>query len=88
MCSRKFLAEIFKIATPLMTDGDDLVRKGVGWLLKEASKKHPLVIYRFLLKWKGLSPSILMNYAWEKLPQKYKNKLKSKSVKLKVGSYS
>lgn len=35
------LDQVFRIADRLMTDGDDMVRKGMGWLLKEASKDHP-----------------------------------------------
>lgn len=40
-CRREMLDEAFRIADRLMTDGDDMVQKGVGWLLKDASRKHP-----------------------------------------------
>ena len=36
----KFLEDIFEIADSLLLDTDDLVQKGYGWMLKEASKKH------------------------------------------------
>ncbi len=33
--------EIFRIAQPLVPDDDDMVQKGVGWLLKETYPKKP-----------------------------------------------
>ena len=35
-----FLPEIFKIADTLISDPDDLVQKGYGWMLKAASDAH------------------------------------------------
>jgi len=35
-----FLKEVFEISDILLMDRDDMVQKGYGWLLKEASKKH------------------------------------------------
>ncbi len=32
----EMIEEAFRIANRLMTDEDDMVQKGVGWLLKEA----------------------------------------------------
>ena len=37
----KYIDEALEIADLLLTDNDDMVRKGYGWLLKEASRKHP-----------------------------------------------
>ena len=34
-----FLKDIFEIADILMMDKEDLVQKGYGWMLKEASRK-------------------------------------------------
>ena len=62
-----FLAEIFEISEKLMADDDDLVQKGVGWLLKEASKKHEVEVVRFLLKWRGKTSRVVLRYATEKM---------------------
>jgi len=35
-----FLKDIFDIADLLLIDTDDMVQKGYGWMLKEASKSH------------------------------------------------
>ena len=63
------LDQVFSIADRLMTDGDDMVRKGVGWLLKEASKEHPQEIRDYLLKWREETSALILRYASEKLPK-------------------
>jgi 3-methyladenine DNA glycosylase AlkD len=60
-----------------MKDTDIMVQKGVGWLLKEASKKHPKEVTEFLLKWKNKTTRLILNYAVEKLPIKLKKKVLS-----------
>ena len=60
--------EALAIADRLMTDGDDMVQKGVGWLLKEASKEHPAEVRSYLLRWRGEAPALVLRYASEKLP--------------------
>lgn len=62
------LDKTLQLADHLMTDKDDMVQKGVGWLLKEASRRHPDEIVRYLLKWKGKTSGVTMRYACEKLP--------------------
>jgi len=64
-----FLNEVFMVAERLMTDNDDMVQKGVGWLLKEASRKNPKEIHDFLLKWKEKTSALVLRYASELLPE-------------------
>ncbi len=66
------LPEVFRIADKLMLDKDDMVQKGVGWMLKEASKQHPQEIHDYLVKWKPRSPALILRYASEKLPKELK----------------
>ncbi|MCW4037036.1 MAG: DNA alkylation repair protein [Candidatus Bathyarchaeota archaeon] len=65
----EMLEEVFKIADRLMTDGDDMVQKGVGWLLKEASREHPDEVRDYLLRWRELTSALVLRYASEKLPR-------------------
>lgn len=60
--------EIFRIAAPLIPDEDDMVRKGVGWLLKETYPKKPAETMRFLLPWREKAPRLVLRYAAEKMP--------------------
>lgn len=73
----EMLGDVFRVADRLMTDGDDMVQKGVGWMLKEASKKHPDEVRDYLLRWREKSPALILRYASEKLP-KGKRVLKTK----------
>ncbi len=63
----EMLDEVFNIADRLMTDGDDMVQKGVGWLLKEASKGYPNEVRDYLLRWRGQTSALVLRYASEKL---------------------
>jgi len=63
------LGDVFRVADRLMTDGDDMVQKGVGWMLKEASKRHPEEVRGYLLRWRDDSPALILRYASEKLPK-------------------
>jgi 3-methyladenine DNA glycosylase AlkD len=58
---------IFRIAQPLIPDDDDMVQKGVGWLLKETYPKKPHDVVRFLEPWRGKAPRVVLRYAAEKM---------------------
>lgn len=73
----EMLEEAFEIADRLMADGDDMVQKGVGWLLKEASREHPDKVREYLLGWREDAAPLVLRYASEKLP-KDKRVLKTK----------
>jgi 3-methyladenine DNA glycosylase AlkD len=62
------LDDAFRIADRLMEDRNDMVQKGVGWLLKEASKKHPKEVSDYLLRWRTRTSALVLRYASEKLP--------------------
>jgi 3-methyladenine DNA glycosylase AlkD len=62
-----FVAEAFQIADALLTDGDDMVQKGYGWMLKEASKHAPLQVFDYVMAHKQTMPRTALRYAIEKL---------------------
>ena len=63
-----FLPEVFAIANILLTDKDDLVRKGYGWMLKEASKPHQQEVFEYVMRNKKEMPRTSLRYAIEKFP--------------------
>ncbi|MDY9925987.1 DNA alkylation repair protein [Methanosarcina sp.] len=63
-----FLPEIFEISDLLLTDKDDLVQKGYGWMLKEASKPHQQEVFDYVMKNKKEMPRTSLRYAIEKFP--------------------
>ena len=65
----KFLEASFEIADLLLTDTDDMVQKGYGWLLKEASRKHTDEVFAYVMKHKRLMPRTALRYAIELMPK-------------------
>jgi 3-methyladenine DNA glycosylase AlkD len=74
----KFLKEAIEIADLLLTDDDDLVRKGYGWLLKEASRNHPKEVFDFVMQNKKKMPRTALRYAIELLPKERKTEAMKK----------
>jgi 3-methyladenine DNA glycosylase AlkD len=68
----KFLPEAIEIADLLLTDGDDMVQKGYGWLLKEESRKHTDEVFSFVMKNKSAMPRTALRYAIELMPKDLK----------------
>jgi len=62
-----FLDEVFEISDRLLLDKEDLVQKGYGWMLKEASRKHPDRVFSYLMQKKSLMPRTAFRYALEKM---------------------
>ncbi|MFH0897082.1 MAG: DNA alkylation repair protein [Candidatus Bathyarchaeota archaeon] len=65
----RFLRDIFEICDCLLSDEDDLVQKGYGWLLKETSKTHQKQVFEYVMKNKKDMPRTALRYAIEKLPK-------------------
>lgn len=65
----RFIKEILMIADRLLTDKDDLVQKGYGWMLKAASEKNALTVFEYVMKNKLLMPRTALRYAIEKMSE-------------------
>ena len=68
----KFLTDILEIADRLLTDPDDLVQKGYGWMLKSASEAHQQEIFNYVVSKKAVMPRTALRYAIEKMPKERK----------------
>jgi len=68
----KFLTDIREIADLLLTDTDDLVQKGYGWMLKAASEAHQQEIFDYVIQNKAAMPRTALRYAIEKMPNELK----------------
>lgn len=68
----KFLKEAIEIADLLLTDRDDLVQKGYGWLLKESSRKHQNEVFDYVMTNKKTMPKTAFRYAIELMPRELK----------------
>ncbi len=67
-----FLSTIFELAEILLTDKDDLVQKGYGWMLKVASQAHEQEVFEFVVNRKDIMPRTALRYAIEKMPAELK----------------
>ena len=74
----KFLEDVLEIADRLLEDKDDLVRKGYGWMLKEAGKAHQPEIFEYVMKNKKVMPRTSLRYAIEKFPEDLRKKAMEK----------
>ena len=59
----KFLKAIIELADIMLTDGDDMVQKGYGWMLKAVSQAHQKEIFEYVLKNKATMPRTALRYA-------------------------
>jgi 3-methyladenine DNA glycosylase AlkD len=73
-----FLNEALEISEILLKDRDDLVQKGYGWLLKEASRKHQEEIFEYAMARKAEMPRTALRYAIEKMPEDMRRKAMEK----------
>jgi len=67
-----FLKDVFEIADMLLTDQDDLVQKGYGWMLKVACQKHEQEVFEYIMQHKSIMPRTALRYAIEKMPSDMK----------------
>jgi 3-methyladenine DNA glycosylase AlkD len=66
----KFHEEIFRTADALLGDEDDMVRKGVGWMLKCASQADESAVVSYLMKNRDRTSRLVLRYATEKVSPK------------------
>ena len=52
----------------LLTSDDDMVQKGLGWLLREAAKANPEQTVRYLMTIRDRTPRLVLRTACETLP--------------------
>jgi len=65
---KKFLPQIKKLSDSLLADQDDMVQKGLGWLLRETAKYDPKRTVPYLTKIRGRAPRLVLRTACETLP--------------------
>jgi len=63
---------IFQVCVLLRDDTDDMVRKGVGWLLKETYPKRPRDVIQFLDEWRASAPRLVLRLAAEKMTAEHR----------------
>ena len=65
---KRFFPEIVRLTEKLLDDEDDMVQKGLGWLLREAAKYDAKRTVPYLVKLRGRAPRLVLRTACETLP--------------------
>jgi 3-methyladenine DNA glycosylase AlkD len=65
---KKFFPQITKLSNSLLADQDDMVQKGLGWLLRETAKFDPKRTVPYLMKIRARAPRLVLRTACETLP--------------------
>ncbi|MCL2091312.1 MAG: DNA alkylation repair protein [Micrococcales bacterium] len=63
---------VLRIADALLTDTDDLVRKGYGWMLKAAADHDQRMVFDYVMEHKDTMPRTALRYAIEKMSPELK----------------
>jgi len=68
------LETAFFVADRLLTDSEDMVQKGYGWMLKVAADTYQKEVFAYVMEHKEAMPRTALRYAIEKMPSSLKKK--------------
>lgn len=71
----KHFDHIQRVTEILLPSDDDMVRKGLGWLLREAAKFNPQQTVEYMMTIRDRSPRLVLRTACETLPIKTREKV-------------
>lgn len=73
-----FFSEIERLSNLLLSDEDDLVQKGLGWLLRETAKADAQRTMPYLMSIRERAPRLVLRTACETLPAGVRKKILAK----------
>jgi len=72
---KRFFPQIIKVSNTLLVDEDDMVQKGLGWLLRETAKFNETQTVPYLIKIRTRVPRLVLRTACETLPVAIRKKV-------------
>lgn len=78
--AKMFFLDIVKLSDFLLNDRDDMVQKGLGWLLRETAKADAKRTVPYLMKIRGRAPRLVLRTACETLPAALKKRILAKQA--------
>jgi 3-methyladenine DNA glycosylase AlkD len=73
--AKMFFPQIQKLSNALLADKDDMVQKGLGWLLRETAKFDAKRTVPYLMNIRGRAPRLVLRTACETLPAALKKRI-------------
>jgi 3-methyladenine DNA glycosylase AlkD len=73
--AKMFFPQVVKLSDLLLDDQDDMVQKGLGWLLRETAKFDAKRTAPYLMKIRGRAPRLVLRTACETLPLPQRNRI-------------
>lgn len=77
---RMFRGEIARLSEMLLDDVDDMVQKGLGWLLREYAKADAANAVKLLMKLRARAPRLVLRTACETLDPKTRARVLAKAA--------
>jgi 3-methyladenine DNA glycosylase AlkD len=78
---KMFFAEIKRLSDLLLSDEDDMVQKGLGWLLRETAKADAKRTVPYLMSIRERAPRLVLRTACETLPLAARKKILANTEK-------
>jgi 3-methyladenine DNA glycosylase AlkD len=78
--AKMFFSEITRLCDSLLADDDDMVQKGLGWLLRETAKFDAKRTVPYLMKIRRRAPRLVLRTACETLPAEVKKRVLASQV--------
>ncbi len=73
--ARMFFAQVVRLSNQLLDDDDDMVQKGLGWLLRETAKCNAKRTVPYLMEIRARAPRLVLRTACETVPLSWKKKI-------------
>ncbi len=77
---KMFFSEIRRLSNLLLADKDDMVQKGLGWLLRETAKADARRTVPYLMRIRKHAPRVVLRTACETLPVVTRKKVLAKQA--------
>lgn len=77
---KMFFEDIKRLSDLLLGDNDDMVQKGLGWLLRETAKADPKRTVPYLMRIRSKAPRLVLRTACETLPESERNRILATKV--------
>ena len=78
---KMFFPEIKRLSDRLLSDEDDMVQKGLGWLLRETAKADAKRTMPYLMSIRERAPRLVLRTACETLPANVREKILAKPAR-------